>query len=95
MKLREYLETKGITQLEFANQVGFGRISCSRIVNGHCTPHMSSAMKIVKETNGEVSLEDLLLPSKKPRKKKDSKKPKEKKRKLKVVKRKKAFPKLK
>jgi transcriptional regulator with XRE-family HTH domain len=60
MNLREYLFVKRMTIQEFSEIVDYSRVHISGIVNGKLRPSRKLAKRIEKETNGEVTIQELL-----------------------------------
>lgn len=52
--LDKYLKARGITGVQFADQIGLTHVSVSRIRNGHQWPTHQTAWKIWEATNGKV-----------------------------------------
>ncbi|MGE0108179.1 MAG: helix-turn-helix domain-containing protein [Bdellovibrionales bacterium] len=63
MKLSDYLEEKNMTYAAFARLLGMKSTSATmnvcRYVNGTRRPRPATANKIVKVTNGRVTLKDI------------------------------------
>lgn len=59
-KLKEYLDRKGLRQDKFAQKIGMDAPTLSHIMNGRRKIPEKCWKKIVQETNGEITLEDLL-----------------------------------
>jgi transcriptional regulator with XRE-family HTH domain len=64
MKLKEYLTINRMTVTEFANLSSVSRASIFLYVSGKRKPSLISARKIEKITNGIVSVDELMTPSK-------------------------------
>jgi transcriptional regulator with XRE-family HTH domain len=60
MDLREYLFRKKLTVTEFAKKINYGRTYVNEIITGNRTPGRKLAEAIEKETNGEVTIKDLI-----------------------------------
>lgn len=60
MKLREYLFVKRISVKDFSQIVDYSRTHISAIVNEKLKPSPKLARRIEKETNGEVTIDELL-----------------------------------
>lgn len=60
MDLREYLFRKRLTVKQLADKLEYSRTHLSQIVNGHIKPSPRLAKSIEKETDGEVTAEELL-----------------------------------
>ena len=60
MKLKTYLKRRKLTAKAFAKQIGITRQAVHYYVTGQRTPQLGIAIDIVKATNGEVTLRDLL-----------------------------------
>ncbi len=60
MNLLEYLNTKTLSVLEFSHTLDHSRAHISGVVNGRLKPSRKLARRIEKETNGEVTMEELL-----------------------------------
>ena len=58
MNIEDYIHFNRYTQEEFAKLVGISLKTLNRIIEGYDLK-LSTAAKIVDETNGEVSFEDL------------------------------------
>ena len=59
MLLAEYMETRGLTQQQFADLVGVSRATVSYWVRGLKQPRPVHARKIRAATRGKVTPEDL------------------------------------
>jgi DNA-binding XRE family transcriptional regulator len=62
MKLKQYLQSEGIKQIEFAKKLDVSRRTMDFIVAGESDMKMSTAFKIVKLTRGAVTYKDLVPP---------------------------------
>jgi DNA-binding XRE family transcriptional regulator len=62
MNLREYLFKKKIKHEDFAKKLGIARSTLHRVMTGDSDPSLSLATKIVKETKGQVSYEEIVTP---------------------------------
>ena len=60
MKLKTYLKRRKLTLKAFAKKVGITPQAIHYYVTGQRTPQLGIAMDIVRATDGEVSLRDLL-----------------------------------
>jgi transcriptional regulator with XRE-family HTH domain len=60
MDLREYLFRKKLTVTEFAKKINYGRTYVNEIITGNRTPGRKLAEALEKETNGEVTIKDLI-----------------------------------
>lgn len=60
MDLRTYLFHKRISITDFSKRIKCSRDHLSRIVNGKLTPSRRLAEDIEQETNGEVTLKELM-----------------------------------
>lgn len=60
MDLRRYLFEKRISVTAFSSILGCSRIHLSEIINGRRLPSLVLAKLIEKETEGEVTVQDLL-----------------------------------
>lgn len=58
MTLKEYFEKNRIDPVVFAVQVGIGVTSVYRYLRGGI-PHLKTAVKIEKHTNGAVTVDEL------------------------------------
>lgn len=58
MKLAQYLDTKGISQTEFASRIGVTQVAVSRYVSGDRTPSLRLILRIEKVTKGAVKPKD-------------------------------------
>lgn len=54
MTLQTYLSDTGITQAQFAKQVGLTQPAISKYLRGKLVPSMSAAIKISHATGGKV-----------------------------------------
>jgi len=59
LKLEDYLKKKMIAVPDFAKTIGVNKGTIYNYINGDRIPTLDIAMKIVKETKGVVSYEDL------------------------------------
>ena len=62
MKLLEYLKKCKITQRSFADKVGVTESYMSQIMSGVRSPSLHLAKRILKETDSQVTIEDLAKP---------------------------------
>ena len=62
MKLDLYLKKNDIPKKNFAKLVGVSNTYISLIIHGERNPSANIARRIIKETQGEVSVEDLFPP---------------------------------
>ena len=60
MDLREYLFRKRLTVTEFAKKINYGRTYVNEIVTGNRAPGRKLAEAIEKETNGDVTFNELI-----------------------------------
>jgi transcriptional regulator with XRE-family HTH domain len=60
MKLKKYLEERGMSQTFFAKKVGVNPTHLSRWIGGKTVPRIDYILKIEEATNGEVSSRDWL-----------------------------------
>jgi len=60
MKLKKYLEKKGISQAELVRLTEITPALICKYVSGKRTPNLKNAKKIVDATKGEVQWEDLI-----------------------------------
>lgn len=60
MKLGIYLYIRKITITEFSKRLGCSREHLNRVINGQKKPSRILASAIEKETDGEVTIEDLM-----------------------------------
>jgi DNA-binding XRE family transcriptional regulator len=60
MKLATYLKRKKISHAEFARRVGVTRQSIYNYARQTSPPRLETALKIVAETRGRVTLRELL-----------------------------------
>lgn len=60
MKLKEYIQREKLCKFRIATSLGIHRNHFDGIVNGITTPRLPLAQKIVKFTNNEVTLDDLV-----------------------------------
>lgn len=66
MHLREYLFRAKINQTEFAKKVGVSRTHFSLIVLGRKRPSPELAKRIIDETGGRVTYDELFFPQNHP-----------------------------
>lgn len=59
MRLETWLELKSISQAEFARRIGTTGATVSRIISGQQNISLSLQDAIMKETKGDVTLNDL------------------------------------
>ena len=59
MDLKEYLWKYRLTQTQFAKRAGIKRTSVGSYIRNYRQPNASSALKIYKATNGEVSFREI------------------------------------
>ena len=57
--ISKFLEGQGLTQADFAKQVGLSRQQINNVVRGRSNPSLRTIRKIVEVTGGEVTLLDL------------------------------------
>ena len=62
MNLKTYLWKYKLTQAQFSERSGVKRTSIGSYVRNYRQPNASTAMKIFKATDGEVSFEELFSP---------------------------------
>lgn len=62
MNLKQYLQSEGIKQIDFAKKLGISRRTMDFIMAGDRDIKLSTAAKIVKLTRGAVTYKDLVLP---------------------------------
>lgn len=62
MKLLEYLKKSNLTQKEFSIRVGVTDAHINHILQGKKNPSIHLVQRIVKETDGQVTIEDLFNP---------------------------------
>lgn len=60
MKLQDWLDREGITDMEFARRIGVSKGTISRIRRGLNTPSLDTLAKICDFTKNEVSINDFL-----------------------------------
>ena len=60
MNLREYLFINRLSVKEFSEKVDYSRTHISGIMHGKLKPSPKLARRIEKETNGEVTIEELM-----------------------------------
>ena len=63
MKLGEYLKKTQITQQKFSEMVGVARPFITQIVGEKRTPSLHLAKRIQEETDGNVTINDLIPPN--------------------------------
>lgn len=68
MKLKDYLKLHDLTQMSLARKLGIHKSHIYVIVNERQRPSIDLAREIVKITNGEVTIEDLIKERKKTKK---------------------------
>lgn len=59
-KLREYRESKGLSQEALAKSVGVRKAAISRIELGRRTPSMGLVARLVAVSDGDLSADDFL-----------------------------------
>ena len=57
-KLAQYLRTSGQSQRAFAARIGIHHSVLSRFIAGKAKPSLSTALRIQRETDGQVSVEE-------------------------------------
>lgn len=62
MKLEEYLKKHQLSLQSFGKKVGASQAQISRIVNKKRNPSTRLIERIIRETKGEVSFEDVFHP---------------------------------
>jgi transcriptional regulator with XRE-family HTH domain len=62
MKLKIYLDRKGITQKEFAKRAGLSRGTVSLLVRGQVWISRKAALAIAQATKGKVTANDFVRP---------------------------------
>ena len=67
MDLAEWIKSKGYTISAVARRLGVSRPSLHAIMLGTSSPRLDTAYKIILFTRNEVSIEDLLMASKRAR----------------------------
>lgn len=60
MELKEYLFRNNLTIQALADRMHYTRTRLSLLVHGHIKPSRKMAMLIEKETDGKVTLKDLM-----------------------------------
>jgi ribosome-binding protein aMBF1 (putative translation factor) len=60
MNLREYLFYNRITVKEFSEKIEYSRTHLSAIIHGRLKPSKRLAKQIERETNGEVTVKELM-----------------------------------
>ena len=63
MDLNEYLWRNRITQKDFSKRIKIANHTLSLIVNKKVTPHLSTAIKIVEASEGQIEFRELLKDS--------------------------------
>lgn len=63
MHLQQYLFKKKINQEDFARSLGVTRKTLYLILNGKMDPRLSTVRKIEKLTDGEVTANDIEIPT--------------------------------
>jgi transcriptional regulator with XRE-family HTH domain len=58
--ISKFLEGQGLTQADFAKQVGLSRQQINNVVRGRSNPSLRTIRKIVEVTGGEITLLDLV-----------------------------------
>lgn len=61
MNLHEYLRIMKIKREDFAKRLGMTRKSLYYLMEGKADPKLSLVRKIIRETNGKVSYEDIII----------------------------------
>jgi DNA-binding XRE family transcriptional regulator len=59
MDLKEYLETKGISNKDFAKSLGVHPNTITNYIHWHKKPDLTIALLIEKQTKGIVTIKDL------------------------------------
>jgi len=57
--IQRFIESQGLTQADFAKQVGLSRQQINNVVKGRSNPSLRTIRKIVEVTGGEITLLDL------------------------------------
>lgn len=60
MDLKDYLETEGIENKDFAVMVGVTRNTVTNWIHWHSMPHPKTIKRIEQVTNGKVTFKDLM-----------------------------------
>jgi transcriptional regulator with XRE-family HTH domain len=60
MGLSEWLDKKGISEREFGDRIGLTQAYVNRLRRGLATPSVITAVTIRNETNGDVTVDDLV-----------------------------------
>jgi len=60
MRLRDYLYFNDITKTAFAHAIELSPVYVQKICKGLCVPSRKVCRQIERETNGEVTLADLI-----------------------------------
>jgi DNA-binding XRE family transcriptional regulator len=74
MNLEEYLKKHSLTRKEFGKMIGVSQPYVTSIIGGKRNPSLALMRRIMKTTNGEVTIEDLFNPGAPSRLKKKKKK---------------------
>ena len=59
MKLKDYLEQNNISQNTFARMCGLSFSAINKLINRNTDLFLSTALKVEKATNGEITVYDL------------------------------------
>lgn len=62
MELKEFLSENNILQAHFARKIGVTQARISQIVHKKTNPSLDLARRIIKETNGKVTVAELFNP---------------------------------
>jgi transcriptional regulator with XRE-family HTH domain len=57
-KLAQYLKASGQSQRSFADRIGIHHSVLSRFIAGKAKPSLSTALRIQRETDGQVPVDD-------------------------------------
>jgi len=63
MDIQQYLTTHGLSQAEFARELGVTRSAVGQFMHKTSFPSGPTAARIVKISKGEITLEELFAPA--------------------------------
>jgi DNA-binding transcriptional regulator YdaS (Cro superfamily) len=59
MTILEYITTHGLTRPQFAKRIGVVHQAVSHWISGERHPRPDTAKRIIKKTDGEVTMQDI------------------------------------
>ena len=62
MTLLEYLEAEGLSQAALARELGVTRSAVNQWSSGRAVPSAATALAIIRRSDGQVTLEELVEP---------------------------------